>query len=1252
MSDLSNNVTFAVGGAVQIKDGTYLERPADQELFETCQANEFSYVLACRQIGKSSLMVETARRLSEKGIRTASIDLNHFGHEVEADKWYFSLIDALVHRLKLEVDVQEWWDARPRLSTVSSRFLEFFRDIVLQEIKEPIVIFIDEIDGTLGLPFTDDFFAAIRTIYNERTHEPDYQRLTFVLLGVATPDELIKDNTRTPFNTAKAIMLSDFTEAECLPFRRAIESDYPDQGSRYFDQIYAWTAGHPYLTQKLCEAVLKRKKSEEAAPDSTLIDSLVKELFLAAAIRSEDNIQFVQTRVINDQYAQTMLRLYQGVLRKKSIPDKEQSPAINRLKLYGLVVAREDKLEVRNKLYAQAFDSTWADEMLRSTHLGLPSKYRILQRIGQRGFVKVYLAELQEADNTQDIALRVLDVPDELQAGWAELIKRLEHETKVISEANHPHIVPILEVGLIDEKTLYIAMEYMAGGKLHDKLEDKPMSRNKAVEIIRRVGAALVHIHTRGILHLGVNPKDILFEAQQEEARPFLDNFGFAKLLPEKQHSQIRHDYVMLTPDYVAPEVGQVEELTPAADVYSLAVTFFVMLAGQLPAERQPGQVLPPLSKINPEIGELFDETLIKATAKDPADRYQNVEDFLEALNANLQSEVVELINVAAAYINIGKYDPKIALDMIEDVFELYPAQAEALRLRGRIRLKQGQVDEALTDYQQAYEAGSNRDPGSEIGREYLATLNQVAADAWQKRAYPEAVKHYRTIKQILSVWEYDPETNEIGQQAQARLVEYYYNEGNEAYHTGNIERIEETIGALDELGVDVEKQELQEKLRDLRIKQHYGAALEIYAAGEPKNIEAAIETLAEKIEALEDLQATDQSRALSDKRRLLQIKNYRNMIDAQEAFINRINDEGQSSEEVFQPYLEIDAAYQQLLELEPGHEQWLTDRRKKLNEQARWRLLFAERAERQLRFEAAVAHFQTIRNIEETNYPTLSQELELELPLKLAELEKKVGHDQKYNQIKALITNKKYIQALDKLDKDFIRPGIYEHRDVVKTFWALVHAKQYGGKFPPEWNSSEKEKELGQVQAEAEAIQIKLGHVERKLEQARQEATSKGRRLSTAQKKLAKMEAKLAETEQELGLIQTEAVRTREQLANTKKTLDKVQAEQSETGQRLAEIEQHLERVQTEAKEKQDELADKEMNLTLIRNVLYWYKKQHEINKFTIPISLFVAVIAGGIMAPRMENLPGLSMMVGLAFLLLIVYFGYYAWAYYIQKP
>ena len=233
---------FVAGGTLRYNSPSYVKRPADDELLQAVRAGEFCYVLTPRQMGKSSLMVRTSRRLQREGVRTAILDLTSIGTEVTAEQWYLGLANRLATRLRLRMDVQAWWEERDSIGVVQ-RFSDFLADVVLEQIDEQVIIFVDEIDATLNVPFSDDFFAAIRAFYNARADNAKFDRLSFVLLGVATPADLMKDRTRTPFNIGRRIDLKEFSHDDAGVLRDGMVACYPQQGQAIFNRIYYWTNG-------------------------------------------------------------------------------------------------------------------------------------------------------------------------------------------------------------------------------------------------------------------------------------------------------------------------------------------------------------------------------------------------------------------------------------------------------------------------------------------------------------------------------------------------------------------------------------------------------------------------------------------------------------------------------------------------------------------------------------------------------------------------------------------------------------------------------------------------------------------------------------------------------------------------------------------------------------------------------------------------------------------------------------------------
>ena len=369
MANTDKEFRLTVGGAVQAKDGTYLRRSVDAELLEACLERDYSHVLACRQIGKTSLKDETAIQLIQHDVKVARIDLNSIGSSTSKEKWYFSLLDGIHKDLRLNghIDLDSWWKNKDH-HTTSSKFFQYFDEILLNEISKSVVIFIDEIDVTLDLPFTDDFFTTIRTIYNDRSKKQDYRRLTFVLLGVATPDELIKGFRRTPYNIGTEITISDFKFEECSDLYKAIANSHSEHESKqYFKEMYRWTKGHPYLTQLISERIaLSQPDETEGAVE--FVDRVVGKVFESELSLSKigtaknSNLQFIHKRIINDPHCSKMLRVYKKVLKGQLVSDSELTPAIRKLKLYGLLVAREGILEVRNPIYQKHFSLKWLRE--------------------------------------------------------------------------------------------------------------------------------------------------------------------------------------------------------------------------------------------------------------------------------------------------------------------------------------------------------------------------------------------------------------------------------------------------------------------------------------------------------------------------------------------------------------------------------------------------------------------------------------------------------------------------------------------------------------------------------------------------------------------------------------------------------------------------------------------------------------------------------------------------------------------------
>jgi WD40 repeat protein len=392
---------YVTGGTLEPNAPCYVERKADGDLFARLSQGEFCYVLTPRQMGKSSLMARTAARLRREGTAVVLLELTALGQNLTAEQWYDGLLGIISQQLALEEDLEEFWLAHERLSPLQ-RWQRALREVVLARRPGRVVICIDEIDSVRSLPFsTDEFFAAIRECYNRRSEDLAFHRLTFCLLGVATPSDLIQDSRTTPFNIGRRIELTDFTEAEAAPLawglngatgaRRREAVGAPREvwsgdgrAAALLRRVLYWTGGHPYLTQRLCEAVA----AEVSAIPSTchpfsptgLVDRLCAGLFLSHGARErDDNLLFVREWLLKSESAYlpegelraSLLDLYGKVRAGKRVIPDDTNPLIDILRLSGITRVREahslspnarpsmPTLAVRNRIYARVFDRAW-----------------------------------------------------------------------------------------------------------------------------------------------------------------------------------------------------------------------------------------------------------------------------------------------------------------------------------------------------------------------------------------------------------------------------------------------------------------------------------------------------------------------------------------------------------------------------------------------------------------------------------------------------------------------------------------------------------------------------------------------------------------------------------------------------------------------------------------------------------------------------------------------------------------------------
>jgi WD40 repeat protein len=290
------------------------------------------------------------------------VDLTRLGGQnLTAEQWFAALTREVMFGAGVQIDLAGW--ARENQQKAPARaFFDFLEGPLLSAVSGNVVLLLDEIDVTQNLSFdTDGFFTGIREMYNRRSIEPRLHRLTFCLVGVALPSDLISDPRVTPFNIGERIVLRDFTAEEVA----AYGAHLGPHGKAIIARLHHWTGGHPYLTQSICAILAERPELNKPSQ----VEALIQETLLQPSARENNtNLVDVARRVLYSgpkngptPSRADALTLYERVWRGRSVPDDESNLACANLKLSGIVKSAGGRLRVRNRIYSRVFDRKWID---------------------------------------------------------------------------------------------------------------------------------------------------------------------------------------------------------------------------------------------------------------------------------------------------------------------------------------------------------------------------------------------------------------------------------------------------------------------------------------------------------------------------------------------------------------------------------------------------------------------------------------------------------------------------------------------------------------------------------------------------------------------------------------------------------------------------------------------------------------------------------------------------------------------------
>ncbi|MGD1912074.1 MAG: CHASE2 domain-containing protein [Rivularia sp. (in: cyanobacteria)] len=384
---------YQIGGSLKKDSPSYIERKADSQIYEALLEGEFCYVFNSRQMGKSSLLVKTRARLQEDGYLCTTVDMTNIGSEhVTPLQWYKGVVGDIWSGFGLpgKVNLKNWWKEQEDISLLQ-KLSRFISEILLVQFPtQRLFIFIDEIDKILSLDFSvDDFFALIRYCYNQRAINPEYERITFAMFGVATPTDLIQNKKSTPFNIGCSIKLTGFTFNESLCLARGLNLDTIEYSQAVLQEILKWTGGQPFLTQKICYFVAQfgsggQGDKEECnhtnyqlpitnyqlpIPNPQTLVSNIAESKIIKRWESQDeplHLRTIRDRILNnDLMAACLLGLYQQIISGQEVLADDSKEKIELL-LSGLVVSQKGKFKVKNLIYQRIFDLKWVAKQVDS----------------------------------------------------------------------------------------------------------------------------------------------------------------------------------------------------------------------------------------------------------------------------------------------------------------------------------------------------------------------------------------------------------------------------------------------------------------------------------------------------------------------------------------------------------------------------------------------------------------------------------------------------------------------------------------------------------------------------------------------------------------------------------------------------------------------------------------------------------------------------------------------------------------------
>ena len=604
-----------------------------QEIAAFLLGNQSVSIVGPRKIGKTSLLFHLMRPETKTSLALENQFLFvYLDCEVLGDSEHSEIFGVFASEMELALE-EQGFDPEPALERAISHptrisFETAVRKLNRRDIR--IVIILDEFERlSANSKLNVNFFNALRSaagrfqlVYLTASTKP-LIHLTYV----KNQEEILSSPFFNIFAHLHLGLLSQ-AEAEQLITVPAETQGHPfSQEERAL--IYGLAGGHPFMLQVACFHLFSAKENP---------------LNLEETIRQELQAHY-------EYYWHNLTPVEQSTLMRLQTLSLEQEPdttivsALRDLNQKCLIVEREGVYQYFSRswqtfVYEQE-TPTLQNQLTGSFSGSQIAPYEIGDLLGRGGMSEVYKGihtRLRKA-----VAIKIL--PSSF-ASKGDFRDRFHREARAVAALSHPNIVQVFDFGDF-QGAYYMVMDLIEGQDLMNYLNDaESLPLPHVLSIGKDIAAALDYAHSKGIVHRDIKPSNILLRNSNDtsEAWPYqcvLTDFGVAKIRQESTNST-KTGGILGTLNYMAPEqIRQTSQVTPHADIYALGVVLYRALTGKLPFSGDNfGSVIdghlnrmPPNPKtLNSEIPDAIAVALLKALSKEPENRYETADSFLNAL--------------------------------------------------------------------------------------------------------------------------------------------------------------------------------------------------------------------------------------------------------------------------------------------------------------------------------------------------------------------------------------------------------------------------------------------------------------------------------------------------------------------------------------------------------------------------------------------------------------------------------------------